>query len=106
MKTELKNIGAWGRLHYDLLYRNNRTVINVMWLNGTLNNKVCNIFKKYYFRICDFSHFNYLKEQIASFVIKSFVWTCNREWLTREPGSENIKMRNLIFVDGTNISLY
>lgn len=38
MKTELKNIGAWGRLHYDFLYRNNRTVINVMRLNGTLNN--------------------------------------------------------------------
>lgn len=27
MKTELKNIRAWGRLHYDFLYRNNRTVI-------------------------------------------------------------------------------
>ena len=38
MKTELKNIGTWGRLHYDFLYRNNRTVINVMQLNGTLNN--------------------------------------------------------------------
>ena len=38
MKTELKNIGAWGRLHYDFLYRSNRTVINVMRLKGTLNN--------------------------------------------------------------------
>ena len=38
MKTELKNIGAWDRMHYDFLYRNNRTVINAMWLNGTLNN--------------------------------------------------------------------
>ena len=38
MKTELENIGAWGRLHYDFLYRNNRTVINAMRLNGTLNN--------------------------------------------------------------------
>ena len=38
MKTELKIIGAWGRLHYDFLYRNNRTDINVMRLNGTLNN--------------------------------------------------------------------
>lgn len=36
MKTELKNIGAWGRLHYDFLYRNNRTVINAMRLKGTL----------------------------------------------------------------------
>ena len=38
MKIELKNIGAWGRMHYDFLYRSNRTVINVMRLNGTLNN--------------------------------------------------------------------
>ena len=38
MKTELENIGAWGRMHYDFLYRNNRTVINAMRLNGTLNN--------------------------------------------------------------------
>lgn len=38
MKTELKIIGACGRLHYDFLYRNNRTDINVMRLNGTLNN--------------------------------------------------------------------
>lgn len=38
MKTELENIGAWGRMHYDFLCRNNRTVINAMRLNGTLNN--------------------------------------------------------------------
>ena len=38
MKTELENIGAWGIMHYDFLYRNNRTVINVMRLNETLNN--------------------------------------------------------------------
>ena len=43
MKTELKNISAWGRLHYDFLYRNNRTVINVMRLNGTLNNYLADI---------------------------------------------------------------
>lgn len=43
MKTELKNIGSWGRLHYDFLYRNNRTVINVMRLNGTLNNHLADI---------------------------------------------------------------
>ena len=24
MKTELNNIGTWGRLHYDFLYRNQR----------------------------------------------------------------------------------
>ena len=43
MKTELKIIGAWGRMHYDFLYRNNRTVINVMRLNGTLNNYLADI---------------------------------------------------------------
>ena len=43
MKTELKNIGAWGRMHYDFLYRNNRTVINAMRLNGTLNNYLADI---------------------------------------------------------------
>ena len=43
MKTELKNIGSWGRMHYDFLYRNNRTVINVMRLNGTLNNYLADI---------------------------------------------------------------
>ena len=36
MKTELKNIGAWGRLHYDFLYRNHRSVINAMRFKGTL----------------------------------------------------------------------
>ena len=43
MKTGLENIGAWGRMHYDFLYRNNRTVINVMRLNGTLNNYLADI---------------------------------------------------------------
>ena len=43
MKTELENIGAWGRMHYDFLYRDNRTVINVMRLNGTLNNYLADI---------------------------------------------------------------
>lgn len=45
MKTELKNIGAWGGMHYDFLYRNNRTVINIMImrLNGTLNNYLADI---------------------------------------------------------------
>lgn len=43
MKTELNNIGTLGRLHYDFLYRNNRTVINAMRLNGTLNNYLADI---------------------------------------------------------------
>ena len=30
MKTKLYNIGTWGKLHYDFLYRNQRSVINAM----------------------------------------------------------------------------
>ena len=45
MKTELKNIGAWGRLHYDFLYRNNRTVINAMRLKGTLHDYLMGVDK-------------------------------------------------------------
>lgn len=37
MKTELNNIGTWGRLHYDFLYRNQRSVINAMRFKGTLH---------------------------------------------------------------------
>lgn len=37
MKTELNNIGTWGRMHYDFLYRNQRSVINTMRLKGTLH---------------------------------------------------------------------
>ena len=45
MKTELKNIGSWGRMHYDFLYRNNRTVINAMRLKGTLHDYLMGIDK-------------------------------------------------------------
>lgn len=43
MKTELKNIGAWGGMHYDFFYRSNRTVTDVMRLNGTLNGHLADI---------------------------------------------------------------
>lgn len=33
---EIKNIGKWGGLHYDYLYKNKRTVINAMRMKGTL----------------------------------------------------------------------
>ena len=36
MKTELKNIGTWGKLYYSFLYRNQMSVINAMRLKGTL----------------------------------------------------------------------
>ena len=45
MKTELKNIGAWGRMHYDFLYRNQRSIINAMRLKGTLNDYIMGIDK-------------------------------------------------------------
>ena len=45
MKTELNNIGTWGRLHYDFLYRNQRSVINAMRLKGTLNDYIMGIDK-------------------------------------------------------------
>ena len=45
MKTEFKNIGTWGRLHYDFLYRNQRSVINAMRLKGTLHGYLMGIDK-------------------------------------------------------------
>lgn len=59
MKTELNNIGTWGRLHYDFLYRNQRSVINAMRLNGTLNNYLADIDRD----ACDM--FNSLVRQTA-----------------------------------------
>ena len=59
MKTELKNIGAWGRMHYDFLYRNQRSVINAMRLNGTLNNYLADMDRN----ACDM--FNSLVRQTA-----------------------------------------
>lgn len=37
MKDNLKDIGILGRRHYDYLRKNKPTVINVMRMNGTLN---------------------------------------------------------------------
>lgn len=37
MKDNLKDIGLFGRMHYDYLRKNKPTVINVMRMNGTLN---------------------------------------------------------------------
>ena len=45
MNTEFKNIGTWGRLHYDFLYRNQRSVINAMRLKGTLHGYLMGIDK-------------------------------------------------------------
>lgn len=45
MKTEFKNIGTWGTLHYDFLYRNQRSVINAMRLKSTLHGYLMGIDK-------------------------------------------------------------
>ena len=37
MKDNLKDIGIYGRRHYDYLRKNKPTVINVMHMKGTLN---------------------------------------------------------------------
>ena len=37
MKDNLKDIGIFGRRHYDYLRKNKPMVINVMRMNGTLN---------------------------------------------------------------------
>ena len=37
MQDNLKDIGILGRRHYDYLRKNKPTVINVMRMNGTLN---------------------------------------------------------------------
>ncbi len=37
MKDNLKDIGILGRRHYDYLRKNKPTAINVMRMNGTLN---------------------------------------------------------------------
>ncbi len=37
MKDNLKDTGIFGRRHYDYLKENKPTVINVMRMNGTLN---------------------------------------------------------------------
>ena len=45
MKTELNNIGTWGRLHYDFLYRNQRPAINATRLKATLHGYLMGIDK-------------------------------------------------------------
>ena len=59
LKQNLKISALGGRMHYDFLYRNNRTVINVMRLNGTQNNYLADIDRD----ACDM--FNSLVRQTA-----------------------------------------
>lgn len=37
MKNNLKDVGIWGRRHYQYLKENRPTIVNVMRTNGTLN---------------------------------------------------------------------
>ena len=46
MKNNLKDIGIYGRRHYDYLRKNKPTVINVMRMNGTLNNYLKSVNKQ------------------------------------------------------------
>ena len=91
MKTELKNIGAWGRLHYDFLYRNNRTDINVMRLNRTLNNYLADMDRN----ACEM--FDSLVRQMAEneVVTKQFKSTNQIEWIRR---MNNIQSRVREFI--------
>lgn len=79
MTDEIKNIGKWGRLHYDYLYKNKRTVINAMRMKGTL--------QAY---LIDFDRdveetFNRLVKQIAEAenVTEQLKTTDQIEWLRR-----------------------
>ena len=91
MKTELKNIGAWGRLHYDFLYRNNRTDINVMRLNRTLNNYLADMDRN----ACEM--FDSLVRQMAEneVVTKQFKSTNQIEWIRRMNNIQS-RVRELI----------
>ena len=91
MKTELNNIGTWGRLHYDFLYRNNRTVINVMRLNGTLNNYLADMDRN----ACEM--FDSLVRQTAENegVIEQLKVSDQMEWI-RRMNSIQSRVRELI----------
>ena len=44
MKDEfISRVGLWGKRHYNFLKKNNPTVINVMRLNGTLEQYLTNL---------------------------------------------------------------
>ncbi|WP_294657670.1 TnpV protein [uncultured Ruminococcus sp.] len=91
MKTELKIIGSWGRLHYDFLYRNNRTDINVMRLNGTLNNYLADMVRN----ACEM--FDSLVRQTAENegVTEQYKSTNQIEWIRRMNNIQS-RVRELI----------
>ncbi len=66
-------------------------------------NKICNIFKEYHFGTLRIDNSCDLKEQIASLVAKPFLLSCYGERLTWESGCQNIKIRDIVSLDFTNI---
>lgn len=79
MKTELKNTGAWGRLHYDFLYRNHRSVINAMRRKGTLHDYLMGVDKD------AVDMFNLIITQMAEIegVTEQFKAVDQMEWIRR-----------------------
>ena len=88
---EIKNIGKWGRLHYDYLYKNKQQVINVMRMNGTLNEYLKNFDKDVQ------ETFELLVKQTAEVenVTEELKATDQTEWLRR---MNNIRKRVEEFV--------
>lgn len=94
---EIKNISKWGRLHYDYLYNNKRTVINAMRMNGTLrayleqfDNDTQDTFEKLVKRTAEAENIteklkdidqmewlrrmNNIRNRVEEFVLKEFVY--------------------------------
>lgn len=94
---EIKNIGKWGGLHYDYLYKNKRTVINAMRMNGTLraylkqfDNNTQDTFEKLVKRTAEAENvteelkakdqiewlrrMNSIRNRVEEFVLKEFVY--------------------------------
>ena len=94
---EIKSIGKWGRLHYDYLYNNKRTVINAMRMKGTLrayleqfDNDTQDTFEKLVKRTAEAENvteelkaieqtewlrrMNNIRNRVEEFVLKEFVY--------------------------------
>ena len=94
---EIKSIGKWGRLHYDYLYNNKKTVINAMRMKGTLrayleqfDNDTQDTFEKLVKRTAEAENvteelkaieqtewlrrMNNIRNRVEEFVLKEFVY--------------------------------
>ena len=68
--------------------------------------KVRNIFKKYDLRAFFINDTSDLKEQIASFIVETFLLSRHREWLTRESGNKHIKIGNIFCRNIMDVCFY